>query len=336
MKKIYKAAVIGCGRIGSTFSNDKKQKEIFGISSHAEMYKSSKKINLYAAVDKDKRKLLEFKTKWNVSNLYTKTKKLFSYEYFDIVSICTHLNSHYRIIKSAIDHDIKVIFCEKPFVNNLSNAKKILKKIKQKKLFLMVNYWRRWNPLFIDLKKKLESNYLGKLHHISCYYSGGINNTASHMVDLLYYLFGEVIEVRANKMNKNFDPDVTVFLKFKKGFDAVLNPIPKSSYYMFELDIYGSKGRIRIENNGLRVSYWKLNKNKKLILKKKKNTRTPLNQFKGQLKSILNFLRKKNLQKNIEEIYKSLEILIGINLSFKKDKIVEFPVKDLNFSIKSK
>ena len=106
---------------------------------------------------------------------------------------------------------------------------------------------------------------------------------------------------------------------------------------MFEIDIYGSKGRIRLENNGLNIKYWKFNNSKKgLTLYKNRKIKVPFNQFQGQLKSIIKFLKKGIIDNTFEDAYSSLEILIAANISMKKNKIVKLPVKDLNFSIKSK
>lgn len=336
MKKKYNAVIIGCGRIGSTFSKLKQHKKIFGISSHAEMYKSSKEISLISAADTNKKKLKDFKSTWNITNLHQKPNKVF-HKKVDVISICTHLDSHYNLINLAIENNTKVIFCEKPFVNNLIKAKKILNKVKKKKISLFINFWRRWNSTYINLKRSITKNELGKIHHVSCYYSGGLNNTGSHLVDVLNYLFGKVSYVYSKKINNYLDPDVIVQLGFKNGFNAILNPIPKKSYYMFEIDIYGSKGRIRLENNGLNIKYWKFNNSKKgLTLYKNRKIKVPLNQFQGQLKSIIKFLKKGIIENTFEDTYSSLEILIAANISMKKNKIVKLPVKDLNFSIKSK
>ena len=123
MKKKYSAAIIGCGRIGSSFSKEKNHKKIFGVSSHAEMYKSSNKISLISAADSNKKKLRDFRLMWNIKNLYQNPKNIFCKK-IDIISICTHLDSHYNLIRLAIKKNVKVIFCEKPFVSNLLHAKK--------------------------------------------------------------------------------------------------------------------------------------------------------------------------------------------------------------------
>ena len=50
MKK-YKAAIIGCGRIGSEFDDDTMLTNHFGISSHAGAYNENSEIELVAAAD---------------------------------------------------------------------------------------------------------------------------------------------------------------------------------------------------------------------------------------------------------------------------------------------
>ena len=124
----FNAAIVGCGRIASSFDDDKKLKNIHGWTSHARMYKNHPKTNLVAACDKNLITASRFKKKWKVK-VYSKFQKMIKEKNIHILSICTPVYTHYNLIKEAIKNNIKIIFCEKPFNDlqslELKNNKKI-------------------------------------------------------------------------------------------------------------------------------------------------------------------------------------------------------------------
>ena len=67
LKKCYKAGIVGCGRIGSTFDLDPLRKY---VATHAGAYSKLPFVDLVCACDIDEGKLRAFGNLWKVKKLY--------------------------------------------------------------------------------------------------------------------------------------------------------------------------------------------------------------------------------------------------------------------------
>ena len=78
----------------------------------------------------------------------------------DSIHICTPVKSHFFYIKKFFK--IKKIIVEKPFLQNLSQLKKIQNKFNRKN-YLLVNYTDLFNPILKELKKNLKIKSYNKI-----------------------------------------------------------------------------------------------------------------------------------------------------------------------------
>lgn len=252
---MFKAAIVGCGRIASDFDNDSKRKD--SIATHAGAYKFCPETELLAAADIEAEQLRKFGKKWNIKNLYSDYGEMLKKEKIDILSICTPSSVRLDICKKAVEAGVKAIFCEKPMAETLAEADEMIR-LCGYKVILAVNHLRRWDRLHQDIQKYIEDGKLGNIQHVDTYYTSGIANTGVHRLDLLRFFFGEVAWVWSNFDGKEneVDPTVDTYLYFKSGVSAAMHGMNVKDYLISEVDIYGSKGRIRIENSGYRAVHW--------------------------------------------------------------------------------
>lgn len=254
----YTAAIIGCGRIASGFDDDPLMRKNYGISTHAGGYVDNPNIELIAAADINEEQLNKFGKRWGVHRLYTDYRELLKNEEIAILSICTWNTTHLEILEEAAKRNVKAIFCEKPLSNSLENADRMVKIASDHNIALFVNHRRRWDDLYEKIRDHINEGRMGKIQQVSCYYTSGIANTCSHLFDVLRMLFGEIQRVCAwhkNDFNKD-DPDMDGYIIFQNGVTATLQSLDAHYYSLFEFDIYGSTGRLRIEDNGFKISYW--------------------------------------------------------------------------------
>ena len=256
---MYKAAIIGCGRIGCSFDDDPKRKVVF---THAGAYSRVPKVKLAALVDIDEAKLNKYGQKFNVPHLYTDYRKMLQAECPDVVSICTLSDSHLEIAKECVRAGVKAIFCEKPIASNMEDAKELVEICQSNNVILQINHRRRFCQFHQAVKKFIDQGHLGKIQQSSFYYMAGIANTGSHMFDLLSFLFGDVDNVQAFESNnpstlKN-DPNLDGFVKFKSGLMCTIQATNVADFLLFELDIIGSKGRLKLTRTGLDFEYYEV------------------------------------------------------------------------------
>jgi len=256
----YTAAIIGCGRIASDFDDDPLMRKNYGISTHAGAYVDNPNIELIAAADILDDKLSKFGRRWGVRRLYTDYRELLRQEEIDILSICTWNTTHLEILEEAVKSGVKAIFCEKPISNSLETADRMVNIANDHDIVLAVNHRRRWDDLYERISDYIHKGGMGTIQQVSCYYTSGIANTCSHLFDVLRMLFGELATIGAwyKGDSSKDDPDIDGYMVFDNGVTATLQSLDAHYYSLFEFDIYGTEGRLRIEDNGFKVSYWKM------------------------------------------------------------------------------
>ncbi len=263
LKNTFKVGVVGCGRIASTFDDDPKRKY---ISTHIGAYKYIKNTEIIAVCDRSTKKMEECQKKWNIPRGYRNIKKMLKKEKLDILSICTPADTHYAILKEAAKSPLKAVFCEKPLAATARKAKRIVGLYKKKKIILQVDHQRRFDPLHLKIRNIIRGKNLGRAQQVNFYYTAGIENTGSHVFDLLRFLFGDVKWIEAifskNSSPKVSDPNIDGILKFKNGVLATFQACDVKRYSIFELNCLLQKGRIVIKDSGFSADFYVTGKNR--------------------------------------------------------------------------
>ena len=255
-EKKYRAGIIGCGRIAHLFAGDNKRK---GVVTHAQAYIEDPDTELVAVCDVDKDKVEDFGKKWGTGSLYTDHMEMLEKENLDIVSVCTPPSSHFEIANNAISSDVKAVFCEKPISFSLEEGDNLIALARENNTVFAVNHLRRWDPFMNRVAEYIRGGELGEIRSVDCYYTAGICNTGTHMIDLVRMLTGaEIKTVRAlkGKEEKSGDFTIDAVLGFTKGFNCFFHGLDIEDYLMFEIDIIASKGRIRLFDNTTKAELW--------------------------------------------------------------------------------
>lgn len=248
-----KAAIIGCGDIAGGYdekSNDK------GTYSHAGAYQACG-VPIIAAMDVRTQRLRKFATFWEVPNIFHDLSDLLSYNQYDFISVCTPDDTHYPIIKEVLlKRPPKIIWAEKPLAVKPNEAKELVEIAQKKKVGLRVTYHRRWEPEHKKLKLFIEKGKLGKITSAVGYYVKGLIHVGTTVIDTLRFLIGEVKQSWSlpsqNKGPFPDSPSTGLIMQFENGCQALVQGIDgdQYTYSLFELDIIGTHGRIRILDNG--------------------------------------------------------------------------------------
>lgn len=343
---MYKAAIIGCGRIGSEFDDNSLMRKTYGIASHAGGYSDNPYIDLIAVADINVEKLEKCGKRWGINNLYTDYKELLKNERIEILSICTWNSTHLEILEESAKYGVRVVFCEKPISDSLKNADKMLTIAEKNNIILFTNHSRRWDDLYQEIRGLINRGTFGGIQQVSCYYNVGIANSCSHLFDVLRMFLGEVESVCAwikDDSNKD-DPDMDGYLTFCNGTTVTLQTLDIQHYAFFEFDIFGTKGRIRIQDNGFGLSYWKARNSLKyqgyneLFEEMPPVEITEKTIMKKAIQNIVDSLSSNVLPACTgQDGVKSLEIICAFHLSAKRGDIpILLPLNQRDLLIKSK
>jgi len=252
-----RVGIVGCGRIGCGFDDDPKRKM---ISTHAGAYEKTKETQIVGLCDLDVNKLKKYGKKYKVFGLYTDYIEMLEKENLDILSICTWSSSHYDIIANSSRYDIKAIFCEKPLADNLKQGREIVNICNKEKIILQVDHQRRFDNFYKKIRIFLKKGNLGKIQQGNFYYTSGIANTGSHIFDLLLFFFGIPDWVQSNYSDTQSpntkDPNIDGFVKFKNGILCSIQSCDVKNYLIFEMDIIGSRGRLKLTHSGFGLEYY--------------------------------------------------------------------------------
>ena len=256
IKKKYRTVVIGCGRIGAFFESEPKREK---PASHAGAVIANDKTELIALVDTNAKNLAEACKLFPNATGYTSLSKCLKIERPDIGIIATPPSARLSPLKECALFGIKIIICEKPLANGALEAKQMGKIVMENGITFVLNYQRRFSPLFTQVRANIKKGKLGRIQQVTCYYSNGLYNNGGHIVDALSYVIDdEIVSVTGmkNDMNNTHpagDINIDAFLTTKKGTKIVLQSFDQKEYGIHDIRIYGTKGSIVLTDYGVEL-----------------------------------------------------------------------------------
>ncbi len=250
---VWRAAVIGCGLIGSEFGADRPAGEGFGIYTHAGAYRACQRTELAAVCDADAQRVRRAGQRWRVEACYTDPRRLLSEARPQLVSICTPDATHYELVRLALTAEgVRAVLAEKPLATSIEEAEELVRIAAERGVLLAVNYSRRFAPRYVRLREQLAGDAFGPVRLVRSLYGKGTLHNGSHAFDLLRYLIGEPAAITAtDRLKENgADPTLDVRLEFAGGARAELLAVAPGDYTVFELDLLTARGRIRLLQGG--------------------------------------------------------------------------------------
>ena len=248
-------------------------------------------------------------------------------EKLDIISVCTHENTHSKIVLSAVKNKAKIILCEKPIAKSIPEAKKMLRACQHYKKKLLINHTRSWHNSFLFAKKFIKSNKFGKIISMNGSYTSGLEVMGTHMIDMFRFLGGDIINaygiVEKNKnitklpYSENYspkDPSYSSIILFKNNSTGFLKGTSKKKYFVFDIDISFEGGNLNIKNNGKTLIMNKKKREKefkKIFIPPQKPT-----MMENLIELMVQDLRKKKfLKSNAEDALETLKIIKKIKIN---------------------
>jgi UDP-N-acetyl-2-amino-2-deoxyglucuronate dehydrogenase len=253
-----KFALLGCGRIS------KRHSELLGENqiSNAE---------LVAVCDTDIEKAEIISKKYSIPS-YECMHEMMRNEDIDVVVILTESGLHAKHTIELSKYGSHIVV-EKPMALSLEDADNMISACDKNGIKLFVIKQNRFNLPVVQLRKALEEGRFGKLFLGTVrvrwcrpqeYYDqdpwrgtwaldgGVLTNQASHHIDLLEWMMGDVVSVFAKSVNAIADIEAedtaVVILKFKNGALGVIEATTAIRPKDLEgsISILGEKGSVEI------------------------------------------------------------------------------------------
>jgi predicted dehydrogenase len=252
---MYKALLAGCGNIGAMYdwNNDH-------VLTHAKAFFASGLVETaYFDVNKEQSAKVAERYK---GRIIEDVEKELDNTRFDIFSICTPTNFHFKLLCKALQNRIPVIICEKPVSAELKELELLAKLYADSGSKVLVNYIRRFQPAFQKLK-----NYIATLPetelltNVSIRYQRGFINNCSHAFDLLQFLFqkpfapADFIIIRKDFDHFQYDPTLSGYCEWQGANLSILG-LQNVSFSHFEIDLYFKHLKVQILDAGNQILFF--------------------------------------------------------------------------------
>jgi D-apiose dehydrogenase len=254
--KQLRGALIGCGFFAVN--------QLFG-------WQQANGAKIVAICDMNELRLRAIGDQFSISARYDDARKMLENERPDFVDIATTVSSHRALVELAAELKIPVI-CQKPFAQNLSDAKAMVAACASANVPLMVHENFRWQSAIIKVKQALESRAIGtpfwaRVSFRSAYdvFSGQpylaegerfiVEDLGIHALDVARYLLGDVATVSAiiKRVNQNIKGEdvATILLNHGKGVASIVDcsyasQLAVEAFPETLIEVDGSHGTLRL------------------------------------------------------------------------------------------
>ena len=214
----------------------------------------------------------EISARFGIKKVTADYRKILSDKDVEAVVVCSPTDTHAQYTMEAAEAG-KHIFCEKPLDLSLEKIRMVLDVIEKTGVKLMIGFNRRFDPNYAKVQQMVQDGKIGEPHILKITsrdpapppaeyvaVSGGMFlDMTIHDFDMARFVVGsEISEVYA-KTNVLVDPAIgkagdvdtaVTILFFENGAIGTIDNSRKAVYgYDQRLEIFGSEGMVKIENN---------------------------------------------------------------------------------------
>lgn len=339
-------ALMGCGRIAIRHAELLSKSEIQGAK-------------LLCVCDVDKNRAKDFGEKYDIPYFYSLKEMMQKMgDKINVVSILTPSGMHVENAIEVADYK-KHVIVEKPMALTLDDADKMIEACKKNSVRLFVVKQNRFNLPVQKLREALLSKRFGKIVMGSVrvrwcrdqkYYNqdswrgtwaldgGAFTNQASHHIDLLEWMLGDVESVFAKSRTALSDIETedtgVAIVKFKSGALGIIEATTATRPKDLEgsISILGEKGSVEIGGFAVNeIKHWNFTrtlKSDKDVMEKYSTNPPNVYGFghKEYYAHVVEALTKnKDAMVDGEEGKRSLELIIAIYESIESGKEIFFP-----------
>jgi UDP-N-acetyl-2-amino-2-deoxyglucuronate dehydrogenase len=258
MKSKLKFAIVGCGRIAQR---------------HAEQIESQG--TLVAVCDTNGKAAASLADKFKTKAYNSLDEMLEAGGGMDVISVCTPNGLHAEHSIKALKAGIHVL-CEKPMAISVLDCGKMIDAAEKANRRLFIVKQNRYNPPVDAIKKLVEGGALGEIYSVqlNCFWNrnneyykgsgwkgtkkldgGTLYTQFSHFIDLLYWIIGDVKNIRGAVVSNKFHQGIIEIedtgcatLEFYNGTIGTLNYTVNAFKKNMEgsLTIFAEKATIKI------------------------------------------------------------------------------------------
>jgi predicted dehydrogenase len=329
----YRAAVIGCGRIGSTIDDEHVNQPQFRYPwAHAPACIEAKGVELVAASDLVKEQLGDFKRRWGITALYTDYREMIAEEKPDIVCVTTRAEERAEVVIGVAEAGVKAIYATKPMCRSLAEADAMIDTCRKRGVVLALACHKNWSPWFQACLQAIRNGEIGQFSSMVCNYGWSLSRGHSHTLALFRLFAGAPATWVFGHMNSDeaaaTDNDLsgTGMILYENGIRGFLN-----TGGWLNIDFVGSDGWISARNEHADFEMWtRLSTTQEPVRRQFPNPKRPRSSQQAAIEGLA-----KNLDEGTEPLCpgeygrEALEIAIGLRESHRRGgEKIQLPLED--------
>ena len=174
-----RAAVIGLGRIASTWDEERSKYDGWHLPhAHIGCMVAVPELEIVGLSDTWAEQREAARAKWGIDALFEDYREMLASTRPQIVSICTSMKPRTEILLEIAngDYGVQAIWAEKPLTYSLEQADEVIAACRKAGIHLAVNCTHRWRDSFTQTREMIDDGLIGDVIHVQ----GGLNCNLSH------------------------------------------------------------------------------------------------------------------------------------------------------------
>jgi len=255
--------ILGLGNIGMMYDYHHQDRENY--YSHAKSFYDHPDFDLKYLIDPDVEKLLAGEKRYG--DTATTCRDVLEIDTLPEILVLAADQAVNRYVFSQLNErkEVKLFILEKPFWNSeLDYAD--LESYSEK---CIVNYPRKYLPRLNQIRTEIQAGAYGKPLGGHLWYSKGLRNNGSHLIDLINYLLGGQYDLESVQVFHQVfdyleeDQSIGFSIEYQldgKQFPVIFQTGNEKNFSLIELDIIFEKSRFRFYHFGEKVETYRVEK----------------------------------------------------------------------------
>lgn len=256
MKSVFPTVLVGFGSVAVDIGNDKKMARFIKYQSHAQVLQDHERFDWCAVVDPNPEARAKASEEWGIPIVVPTIAELPVSFKPEIVVVATQPAIRLSVLESL--PSLKGAIIEKPLGASYAEGVALKDHCEKRGLTVNVNLFRRADTTSQKMAAGGMAESVGEIQAGLILYGNGISNNGIHAIDQLQMLGAQVTAVktlsamRPSGLGKTTnDMEAVISLMLKNGAVVTMHPIDFKRYRDVFIDLWGTKGRLEIFQEGL-------------------------------------------------------------------------------------
>jgi predicted dehydrogenase len=284
MGRVYRAAIIGTGRMGGLMEDEPITNSFSRPYGHFSAYQAIEQTEVVAVANRGEERLQRFAKRFGVTNTYLDYRQMIEREKPDIVSVTTPTGARAEVIIFAAEHGVRGIYAEKGLTASLEEADRVVAALKANNVAFNWGAMRRQHSGYKQLQAAIKAGEIGVPRYASMFFFTDLITHHPHTLDTVHMLIGDPVpEWVEGRMVEPGDPEAQGMHRPLPTYDAsqqryvpgegeiYASPYPAFyrvgyqggieasfiPYGRLDVDVIGTEGRASAWDNGQLFRTWR-------------------------------------------------------------------------------